>query len=51
MVNWVAYHRVYINWWDEREDYVAQGDVIDEPMNYYDDYLIWYFGMTRRFIN
>jgi mobile domain-containing protein len=50
-VNWAAYHRGYIEGWDGREDYVVHGDEIGEPMDFYDDYLIWYRGITRRFIS
>ena len=50
-MNWAAYHQGYIKGWDGHEYYVVQGDEIGELMDFHDDYLIWYRGITRWFIS
>lgn len=48
--DWTVRHAAFVAMWDQRWLNIVQGEPHREPMRPDDPYMVWYRGITRRFI-
>ncbi|KAK9102972.1 hypothetical protein Sjap_020226 [Stephania japonica] len=46
--DWSAEHSDYVSMWTERASNIANDELLEEPMGFYDPYMVWYRRITRR---
>ncbi|KAK9093915.1 hypothetical protein Scep_025384 [Stephania cephalantha] len=49
--DWSAEHSAFVFMWNERASNIANDESLEEPMDFYDPYMIWYRRITRRFMS
>ncbi|KAG9450527.1 hypothetical protein H6P81_010492 [Aristolochia fimbriata] len=49
--DWVVYHRDYIAQWEAQAESVVTGSRAHTPKHASSDYMMWYLGVTRRFVS
>ncbi|KAK9124220.1 hypothetical protein Sjap_013822 [Stephania japonica] len=49
--DWSAEHSDYVSMWTERASNIANDELLEEPMGFYDPYMVWYRRITRRFMS
>jgi hypothetical protein len=49
-VNWPDKHAKWVQLWDDRENYLAFGPPISQPLYQYSQYMQWYLQRTRKYI-
>ncbi|KAK9118298.1 hypothetical protein Scep_016391 [Stephania cephalantha] len=45
-----AEHSAYVCMWNERASNIAIDEIFEEPLDFYDPYMLWYRRITRRFM-
>ncbi|KAK9089684.1 hypothetical protein Scep_028766 [Stephania cephalantha] len=46
-----AEHSAYVCLWNERASNIATDEILEEPLEFYDPYMLWYRRITRRFMS
>ncbi|KAK9125836.1 hypothetical protein Scep_014682 [Stephania cephalantha] len=49
--DWSAEHSAYVYMWNERASNIATDEILEEPLDFYDPYMLWYRRITRRFMS
>ncbi|KAK9114145.1 hypothetical protein Syun_020942 [Stephania yunnanensis] len=49
--DWSAEHSAYVCLWNERASNIATSEILDESLDFYDPYMLWYRRITRRFMS
>ncbi|KAK9160071.1 hypothetical protein Syun_006412 [Stephania yunnanensis] len=49
--DWSAEHSAYVCMWNERASNIATDEILEEPLDFYNPYMLWYRRITRRFMS
>ncbi|KAK9149851.1 hypothetical protein Scep_008608 [Stephania cephalantha] len=49
--DWSVEHNAYVCMWNERASNIATDESLEEPMDFYNPYMLWYRRITRRFMS